>query len=189
MLIVIDPYPFFLQVADDVGRHFTPVDVECSPLTVDEQIADDDGIAVNIIATKVERPGDVIERGHQHAVSMLLPQGTTHPLQFLTGRFTGIFQRQDIGRCLWHRRPSGPYLAQRIQIGAQRIAPITSQLGNEFAHIGRGHDSPVHSNLGRGPAPYLRVYPLRDGRRTWHLQPHQLKLGVMQLLLCRNEIA
>ena len=35
----------------------------------------------------------------------------------------------------------------------------------------------------------LRAYPLGDGRRTGHLQLHELKLGAPQLLLGSQEIA
>ena len=48
---------------------FSARDVEDAFLGGDEEIADEDGVAVHIVAAHVECPGDVVQRGEQDAVS------------------------------------------------------------------------------------------------------------------------
>ena len=51
-------------------------------LRADEQIADEDGIAMNVATTKIERPGYIVQRSHKHAVSMLLAQSLSNAGKF-----------------------------------------------------------------------------------------------------------
>ena len=63
------------QMLTCFGSKFLFVYEKCCRLCADEQIADEHGIAMDVAATKVQRPGYIVQRSHEHAVGMLLAQG------------------------------------------------------------------------------------------------------------------
>ena len=60
-----------MEIYAHLGREFSLVDEESGIILADKQEADKDRIAVYVRATEIERPGDVIESCHQHAVGMI----------------------------------------------------------------------------------------------------------------------
>ena len=57
-----------------LGGELLFVDEKRCRLRADEQIADEHRIAVDVATTQVQRPGDIVQRSHEHAVGMLLAQ-------------------------------------------------------------------------------------------------------------------
>ena len=45
---------------------------------------------MNVAATQVQRPGNIVEGSHQHAVGVLLTQRLADTHQLFTGRLAGV---------------------------------------------------------------------------------------------------
>ena len=93
---------------------------------------------MHIRATQVERPGNIVEGRHQHAVSMLLAQGSSDTGEFVVRGLSCIFHGEYLHGILRNNRTVCPYLFQWIQIRTKGDASLMTQLGNQFLYgIGR----------------------------------------------------
>ena len=71
---------------------------------------------MNVAATQVQRPGNIVEGSHQHAVGVLLTQRLADTHQLFTGRLAGILQGMNADRMLRDRRTPMPYPLQRVEV-------------------------------------------------------------------------
>ena len=149
---------------------------------------------MHIRPTQVQRPGNIVERRHQHPVGMLFAQSLADTSDLVASALSRIFQRIDHHRILWNGRTIFPDQFQGIEVRAERDAVLLTQVGNQVSHLTYrtassvdGHLAPVLLEVS---APHdLLAQPRWDGGCTLHLQFHQLEFRPLQLLLSRQEIA
>ena len=142
---------------------------------------------MHISASQIQCPGDIVESRHQHTIGMLLAQRLTDTGYLFMTALTSILQWKNLDNMLWDNRAIGPDLCQRIEISTQRDATLLTQIGYQLLDSIHRRAPAIECHF--GPCCTLLVYPLSDGRRSGHLQFHQLELGATQLLLGSNKIA
>ena len=142
---------------------------------------------MHISATQIQCPGDIVEGRHQHTIGMFFAQGLADTGYLFMTALTSILQWKNLDNMLWDNRAIGPDLCQRIEISTQRDATLLTQIGYQLLHSIHRRAPAVECHF--GPCCTLLAYPLSDGRRSGHLQFHQLELGATQLLLGSNKIA
>ena len=142
---------------------------------------------MHISASQIQCPGDIVESRHQHTIGMFFAQGLADTGNLFTTALTCILHRKNLHSMLRDSRAIGPDLCQRIEISTQRDATLLTQIGYQLLHSIHRRAPAIECHF--GPGSTLLAYPLSDGRRSGHLQFHQLELGATQLLLGSNKIA
>ena len=120
VVVVLRVDAFLREVGFHFSRELLCADVEDAFLGGDEEIADEDGVAVHIVAAQVECPGDVVQRGEQDAVSPAGEELFADGSQFLVTGNAGIFKRMDAHRCAGQGRAVVPQSRDGVIVGAQR---------------------------------------------------------------------
>ena len=142
-----------------------------------------------VSTSQVQRPCNVVQCRHQHAVGMLCTQLLPDTCQFGGNILTRQLQRLYHDGLFWHSRSVFPDALQRVEIGSNGDAALTSQLFHQLLHLGSSRRHAVYADglvVGISQFP---AYPFGDGRRTVHLLFHQHVLRTFQLLGSSNEVA
>ena len=103
-----------MQVCSDFGCYLLRVDKVVRFVFSNQQVADNDWIAVHIAAAQIQGPCYFVEGREQQAVGFGFLHLGTYGFQFLGTGTSGIFRVVDKGRGLWHFRSPVPYLFHRI---------------------------------------------------------------------------
>ena len=157
--------------------------------SVDEQVSHKDGIAVHVSATKVERPRHIVERRDEHTVGMKRAQGLADTCELIGSALSGIFQRLYLHAMVGDCRAVTPYDGQRVEVVAHGDATFLAQISNHRLHAAAAVHHTVHTDDSAVDIVEFLTEPLRNGRRTLHLEFHQLILGTAQLVSSCKEIA
>ena len=95
---------------------------------------------MNIRATKIQYPCNIIERRHKHTIGMLTCKRLSYPYQLFRSIHTCILHRVYLYRILRDGRTVGPYISQRIKISTQRDSTLTSKVKSQCLYgIDRVH--------------------------------------------------
>ena len=92
---------------------------------------------MNIRSTKVQRPGNIIESRHQHAVSVLFTQSLTDADNLFVATLASIFQRMYLHRIIRNSRTILPNKSKGVKIGAKRDTTLLAKVGNQCLHLVR----------------------------------------------------
>ena len=176
------------QVVPDGRRHFPLVDKQRCRATAYQQMADEYRAAMYVAAAQVQRPGYIVQTAHQHTVGMPGQQGLADARQFPLRRFACKFYGLKFKGVHGHGRTVSPDTLQDVKIGTKcqstRLAKRLPQLRDGCY----GVRIAVGTHLLAVAVGQLLAQPLGNGRRTLHLEFHQLVFGTLQLLLGSNKV-
>ena len=158
---------------------------------------------MHVRSAQVQRPGDVVERRHQHTVGVLLAQSLADTCNLVVSRLAGKLQRLKFHLVFRNRWTVCPNARQYIQIRPHRNTATLTQISDKVLYYRgrRTHSVDTHLRadcrarplesftLRRTASRKFPTNPLGDGGCVWHLHAHQLELRALQLLLSRQEIA
>ena len=152
-------------------------------------MTDEDGTAVDIGASQVQRPGNIIKVAHQHTVGMNLAQSLADAGQLVACRLTSQFDGLQHDGIQRHRRTVFPDALQHIEIGAECQTALTAQLVLQLTDGGSSMCGTIETYLLAVGIGQFLAQPFGNGGRTVNFQFHQLVFRASQLLPGSNEIA
>ena len=155
----------------------------------DKQVRHENGIAVYIGSTQIERPCDIVERRHEHALGVTLTHGGTHTGEFRRAILAGILHGMKLDRGERSLGAVFPYQGERVEIGAQRQPAVGSQPGSQGVDIRRRTCHAVDADLGRVAHGELTPKPFGDGGSALHPLFHQHELRAGKLFARSEEVA
>ena len=118
----------------------------------EQDIADENGVAVYVGASHIEEPGDFIQLENEDAVGVLLTKSLPNALYLAFGRLTGKLQRLNLDLVLGDRRAVSPELFGRVEIRSELDASL-SQRCFQLLDFSRGKNFAIDAdhNLVSGP--------------------------------------
>ena len=134
-VIIIYIHALVVQVGKNAGRKFLFIDEQSNLGGRNKQIRHKYGIAMHITAPKVQHPSNIIERSHQHTVSMFLAQGTTNTRYLFMTRLPSVLQGLNEHRILRNGRTVFPDDGQRIEVCTKRDSALMAQSANQLLHL------------------------------------------------------
>ena len=114
LIIWIERNAVFSQISLHLVIDFSWIHIERNLLGGDEKITDEDRHTMNICATEIECPGDIIERRNEHSVGMTLAESSPDAGNFGSNGFTCKFHRLNFYRIGWDGRTICPNQPQRV---------------------------------------------------------------------------
>ena len=120
---------------------------------------------------------------------MLLAKGFTDALQLALHILARQFEGLQLHLIKRNGRSICPYSSEHVEVRLQRQATLFAQVANQLFY---GIDRCRHTVDTYRLVCHIRqlfAQPLSDGRRTFHLQFHQLEFRTLQLLGSSNKVA
>ena len=139
-------------------------------------------------AAQVERPGNVVECRHEHAVGMLVAESASDAHQFAVDGLACQLQGVNLHGVLGDGGAVTPQLTERVEVGAEGDSALTAQVGDERFHLGSRADHAVDAHFGAADVVQFLAQPLADGGCALDLQLHQLVLRALQLVGSGKEV-
>ena len=124
VLVVVHLDTLILQVSRDCRCQFYLINIERDVLRRNQQVTDKNGIAVDIRPSQVQRPGNIVEGRHQHAVGVFLTQGLADADNLLMTTLASILQRIYLHLMIGDSGTVVPNLAQGVEVGTKREATL-----------------------------------------------------------------
>ena len=138
-------HTYALEVISSGFIELFAVDEERHIILREQDIADENGVAMHVGASHVEEPGDFIQLGNEDAVGVLLTKCLPNALYFAFGRLAGKLQRLNLDLVLGDRRAVSPELFGRVEIRSELDASL-SQRCFQLLDFSRGKNFAIDSD-------------------------------------------
>ena len=116
-------------------------------------------------------------------------EGTAQAVEFLMGRFAGVGQGLQAHGMQGNGWAVCPDSTHRVKVDPHRDASLRTQFGGESLDRGVGVDGTIQAHHSAIDVGQLAAEPLGNGRRTGHLESHELVSCAGQLLFGGQKIA